>query len=94
MKVSGVSVQRRRWPRASSQIEKETNERRTSNIERPTLSNEFCQFKKIEQSEARLFKKRIKRSVIIIGRSMLGVRCSTFNLLTVPTMCFIRGVRI
>ena len=42
--VSGVSVQRRLWPRASSQIEKETNERRTSNIERPTSNTVFCHF--------------------------------------------------
>jgi len=28
--------------------------------------------------------KSIKRSVINIGRSMLDVRCSTFNLFTVP----------
>jgi hypothetical protein len=30
--------------------------------------------------------KSIKRSVINIGRSMLGVRCSTFNLFTVPAV--------
>jgi hypothetical protein len=29
--------------------------------------------------------KQIKRSVINIRRSMLDVRCSTFNLFTVPT---------
>jgi hypothetical protein len=29
---------------AASLIEKETDERRTSNIERPTSNNEFCQF--------------------------------------------------
>jgi hypothetical protein len=28
-------------------IQKETNERPTSNIERPTLNIEFCQFKKM-----------------------------------------------
>ena len=41
-----VSYKRRLWPRASSLIEKETDERRTSNIERPTSNNEFYQFKK------------------------------------------------
>jgi hypothetical protein len=39
--------------------------------------------------------KSIKRSVINIGRSMFDVRCSTFNLFTVPARwSFIRGVRI
>jgi len=42
--VSGVSVQRRLWPRASSLIGKETNERRTSNIERSTSNTVFCHF--------------------------------------------------
>ena len=40
---------------AASLIEKETNEHRTSNIERPTSNNVFCQFKKkTEQSESTL----------------------------------------
>jgi hypothetical protein len=30
--------------KTAGQIEKETDERRTSNIERPTSNNEFCQF--------------------------------------------------
>jgi hypothetical protein len=38
--------QRRRWPRAPRLIDKETDERRTSNIERPTSNNEFCLFYK------------------------------------------------
>jgi len=38
--------------------------------------------------------KSVKRSVINIGRSMLDVRCSMFNLFTVPAKrSFIRGVR-
>jgi hypothetical protein len=38
--------------------------------------------------------KSIKRSVIDIGRSMLDVRCSTFNLFTVPARrSFIRGLQ-
>jgi hypothetical protein len=32
--------------KAASLIEKETDEHRTPNIERPTSNNEFCQFKK------------------------------------------------
>jgi hypothetical protein len=44
----------------------------TINIERPTSNNEFCQFKKTEQSESTL------------RHSMLGVRCSTFYLFPVP----------
>ena len=81
----------------------------TSNIERPTSNNVFCQFKKAAQSKnhpsrfdsAEWFDpefmtegltteglvagcglpvlKSIKRSVINTRRSMLGVRCSTFN---------------
>jgi hypothetical protein len=31
---------------AASLIEKETNEHRTSNVQRPTLNNVFCLFKK------------------------------------------------
>jgi len=31
---------------AASLIKKETDERRTSNVERPTSNNVFCQFKK------------------------------------------------
>jgi hypothetical protein len=31
--------------KTTGQIEKETNEHRTSNIERPTSNNVFCQFK-------------------------------------------------
>jgi len=64
-------------------------EHRTSNIERPTSNNEFCQFN-ITPSELilrnysdQLFRccsvKKTKRSVITIGRSMLGVRCWTFD---------------
>jgi hypothetical protein len=39
-----INVERRLLPRASSQIEKETNERRTSNIERSTSNTVFCHF--------------------------------------------------
>jgi len=45
-----VSYERRRWPRASSLIRKETNARRTSNVE---CINPF-KFKKIEQSDSTL----------------------------------------
>ena len=39
---------------ATSQIENETNERPTSNAERPTSNNVFCRFrKKTEQHAAR-----------------------------------------
>ena len=103
-----VSGQPLAW-KAASLIKKETlppwlvsydglikNERRTSNIERPTSNNAFCQFKKdwakrIYSSKlcgsvfgGSLVIKSIKRSVINIQRSMLNVRCSTFNLFTVP----------
>jgi hypothetical protein len=54
---SGFKVQPSRWPpkrpcrsghaEAASLIEKETNERRTSNVEHPTSNTVFCQFKKI-----------------------------------------------
>jgi len=40
--VGRFRVQRPLWPLASSQIEEETNEHRTSNIERRI--NEFCPF--------------------------------------------------
>jgi hypothetical protein len=38
--------------RAASLIEKETDERRTSNIERPTSNNVFFRLKKTEQHAA------------------------------------------
>jgi hypothetical protein len=92
------------------------NERRTSNIERPTSKNVFCQFKKRQckltppkrlRSLVQIYSskfcgsliiKSIKRSVINIRPSMLDVRCSTFNLLTVPARqyfirSFIQGFR-
>jgi hypothetical protein len=40
--MAGFRVFRRRFSPAASLIEKETDERRTSNIERPTSNNEFC----------------------------------------------------
>jgi hypothetical protein len=43
--VSGFGCQRRRWPRASNQIEKETNEHRTLNVQHRTSNNVFCPFK-------------------------------------------------
>ncbi len=46
---------------ASSQIEKETNEHRTSNIERPTSNNVFCQLKK------RLSKTNLPFGILRIG---------------------------
>ncbi len=107
-----ISVQVSAQPPAkktATLIEKETNEHRTSNTERPTSNNVFCQFykkmtertysaKKATKTESEpilrysifcgsLVLKSIKRSVINIRRSMLGVRCSTFNLIFVPTMC-------
>jgi hypothetical protein len=42
----GNAYERRRWPQASSLDEKETDERPTSNIERPTSNKVFCQLKK------------------------------------------------
>jgi hypothetical protein len=39
-----VSAQPPAKKKPAGQIEKETDERRTSNIERPTSNNEFCQF--------------------------------------------------
>jgi hypothetical protein len=42
----GVRCQRRRWPRASNQIEKETNEHRTLNVQHRTSNNVFCLFYK------------------------------------------------
>ena len=47
IELNVVSHERRRWPRASSLIGKETDERRTSKVEGPTSNNVFCQFKKI-----------------------------------------------
>ena len=77
--------------KAASLIKKETAERRTSNIERPTSNNVFCQFKKRlckakppSKFRDSFVSKSIKRSAINIRRSMLDVRCSTFNLFAVP----------
>jgi hypothetical protein len=50
--MAGFRVFRRRFSPAASLIEKGTDERRTSNIERPTSNNEFCRLKKTEQHAA------------------------------------------
>ena len=70
-------------------------EHRTLNVQHRIMNS--VNLKKTEQSETTLRNlsafggfcdslvlKSIKRSVINIGRSMLDVRCSTFNLFTIP----------
>ncbi len=46
-KLKLFRIKTSRWqPEVASLIGQETNEHRTSNIERPTSNNEFCQFNK------------------------------------------------
>jgi hypothetical protein len=93
--LQGVRFQPSRRPKKRPVKSK----KKLMNIERPT-SNAFCQFKKgcakrNHPSKFSVFKSRLhhesliyksmKRSVINIRRSMLGVRCSMFNIFTVPT---------
>ena len=114
--VSSVRFQPSRRPKNGRSNRKKMMNTRTSNIERPTSNNVFCQFKK--KARASLLRrngcegreriyptkfdsaelvagccsvfygsfvlKSIKRSVINIQCSMLGVRCSTFNPFAVP----------
>ncbi len=66
-KVSGFSVQVSAQPpakRTADQIEKETDERPTSNVQRPTLNNEFCHIKWTERSDTIL-----RHSIFVIRYS-------------------------
>ena len=74
---------------AASSIEKETQEftaEFAENAEKKTLSN-LCM---LSDLCGWFVLKSIKRSVINIQRSMLDVRCSTFNLFKALAMWFIQ----
>jgi hypothetical protein len=97
--VSGVRFQVSAQPPAKTTaglIEKETYERRTSNIERPTSNIEFCQFKKILNNT---WRKRIDHlktdsaehiagfgSLFLksIERSVINIGRSMFDVQSVP----------
>ena len=70
--VSGVRCQRRLWPRASSQIEKETNEHRMRQVQPRIMYSVHLIFRQdqLDQQDSVLLSKKDPVNPVILSKEM------------------------